>query len=84
MLQGDFGEAWLEAVAAGCDLLHGRPSTVDLDKADVQLTKAGLWWGSYSPTVKVQVKTTSNLRRLGGRDMSYDLDVATYNVLWPG
>ncbi|GAA4223819.1 hypothetical protein GCM10022254_01870 [Actinomadura meridiana] len=29
-LQGDFGEAWLEAVAAGCGLLHGRPTTVDL------------------------------------------------------
>jgi hypothetical protein len=38
-LQGDFGEAWLEAVAAGCGLLHGRPSTVDLEKADVELTR---------------------------------------------
>lgn len=81
VLQGDFGEAWLGAVAAGCDLIHGRPSTVDLDKADVLLTKVGLWEGTYSPTVMAQVKTTTDLRRLGSGAMSYDLDVATFNVL---
>ena len=61
-LQGDFGEAWLEAVAAGCRLLHGRPSTLDLDKADVEVTLLGIAAGTYNPTVKVQVKTEVNLR----------------------
>jgi len=80
-LQGDFGESWLRAVAAGCGLLHGRPTTVDLDKADVELTQRGVVDGTYCPTVKVQVKTTSNLRIADDGRIVYDLDVATYEVL---
>ncbi|MBS2962726.1 DUF4365 domain-containing protein [Actinocrinis puniceicyclus] len=80
-LQGDFGEMWLEAVAAGCDILHGRPHTLDLEKADVELTIRGEFNGTYNPTVKVQVKTTDKLRRLDNGDFSYDLDMATYEVL---
>lgn len=80
-LQGDFGEAWLEAVAAGCGLLHGRPSTVDLQKADVQLIYPGSELGTYYPTVNVQVKTTIGLRRLTTGDFGYDLDLQTYDVL---
>lgn len=81
-LQGDFGESWLEAVAAGCDILHGRPTSLDLEKADVELVLQGLHNGSYNPTVKVQVKTTgiSNLRRQPD-GFSYDLDLGTYDVL---
>ena len=60
-IQGDFGEAWLEVVASGCGLLRGR-STLDLEKADVELTYPGRLEGSYCPTVKVQVKTQVNLR----------------------
>jgi hypothetical protein len=41
VLQGDFGEAWLEAVAAGCGILHGRPASLDLQKSDIQLTFVG-------------------------------------------
>ncbi|XRQ04739.1 hypothetical protein ACN3XK_50480 [Actinomadura welshii] len=72
--QGDFGEAWLEAVAAGCGLLHGRPTTVDLQKADVQITYPGTELGTYYPTVNVQVKTTIRLRQLASGDFSYDLE----------
>ncbi|NKZ03017.1 DUF4365 domain-containing protein [Actinomadura latina] len=80
-LQGDFGEAWLEAVAAGCGLLHGRPTTVDLQKADVQLVYPGTELGTYYPTVNVQVKTTIRLRQLTSGDCSYDLDLETYEAL---
>jgi hypothetical protein len=64
-LQGDFGEMWLGAVAAGCGLLHGRPGTVDLEKADVELTLRGEHDGTYNPSVKVQVKTidVANFRK---------------------
>lgn len=80
-LQGDFGEAWLEAVAAGCSLLHGRPTSLDLQKADVQLVLRGVELGIYNPTVNVQVKTTIGLRQLENGDYSYDLDLETYEVL---
>ena len=80
-MQGDFGEAWLEAVAAGCGLLHGRPSTVDLEKADVELTLLGTVAGTYNPTVKVQVKTEVDLRRDPDGTFIYNLDISTYDVL---
>jgi hypothetical protein len=80
-LQGDFGEAWLEAVAAGCGFLHGRPSSLDLEKADVQLTLRGRYGGTFNPTVKVQVKTEVNLRSHADGSLVYSLDVPTYDVL---
>jgi hypothetical protein len=80
ILQGDYGETWLRVVAAGSDLLHGRPTTVDLEKADVELVRRGPWNGAWNPTVKVQVKTTVDLREEDGHFV-YDLDVATYEVL---
>ena len=80
-LQGDFGEAWLRAVAAGCGLLHGRPTTLDLEKADVELTLRGRVMGTYNPTVKVQVKTEVSLRMGEGGTFDYDLDILTYDVL---
>lgn len=80
-LQGDFGEAWLEVVAAGCGLLHGRPTTLDLQKADVQLVLRGLTHGTYNPTVLVQVKTTADVRLQPNGDYTYDLDVETYDIL---
>lgn len=79
-IQGDFGEAWLEAVAAGCGLLHGRPATLDLEKADVQLTLRGHIGDTYNPTVKVQVKTEVDLRAEDG-NLVYNLDLSTYDVL---
>jgi len=81
LLQGDFGEAWLEAVAAACEILHGRPTTLDLQKADVLLSYRGLLNGTYNPSVLVQVKTTIDLRKSPDGDYSYDLDVDTYDVL---
>ncbi len=81
VLQGDFGEAWLEAVAAGCGLLHGRPTKSDLEKADVELVLPRTVAGTYNPTVKVQVKTEINLRRDSDGNLIYNLDMATYNVL---
>jgi hypothetical protein len=53
-----------------------------LDKADVELVRRGFWAGVWNPTVKVQVKTTIELREENGHFV-YDLDVATYNVLRP-
>jgi len=79
-LQGDYGETWLRAVAASCGLLHGRPTTLDLEKADVELVRRGLWNGMWHPTVKVQVKTTVDLRQEDNHFV-YDLDIDTYNVL---
>lgn len=79
-LQGDYGETWLRAVAASCGLLHGRPTTLDLEKADVELVRRGLWNGMWHPTVKVQVKTTVDLRQEDNHFV-YDLDIETYNVL---
>lgn len=79
-LQGDYGETWLRAVAASCGLLHGRPTTLDLEKADVELVRRGLWNGMWHPTVKVQVKTTIDLREDDGHFV-YDLDIGTYNIL---
>jgi hypothetical protein len=80
-LQGDFGEMWLEAVAAGCGLAHGRPERIDLDKADVQLTLLREVGGTYHPKVDVQVKTEVNLRIGSDGTFSYDLDIRTYDVL---
>jgi hypothetical protein len=80
ILQGDYGETWLRAVAAASGLLHGRPTTLDLEKADVELVRMGLWNGTWNPTVKVQVKTTANVRQEDGH-FFYDLDIGTYDVL---
>jgi hypothetical protein len=80
-LQGDFGEAWLEAVAAGSGLLHGRPTSLDYQKADVQLVFPVETPDTYYPAVLVQVKTTRALRGPCDGSYSYDLDVATHDVL---
>ena len=79
--QGDFGEAWLEVVAAGAGLLHSRGTTLDREKADVELVFPGKLGNSSYPTVKAQVKTTSSLRDTASGDHVYDLDVNAYNVL---
>jgi hypothetical protein len=81
ILQGDFGETWLHAVASALELDHGRPGATDLDKADVEIARRGLHWGTYSPTVKAQVKTVTGLRHVEGGDFVYDLDIETYDVL---
>jgi hypothetical protein len=80
-LQGDFGETWLEAVAAGCGLLHGRPTSLDLEKADIELTLRGTVLGTTNPTVKVQVKTEIGLLPNSDGIFNYRLDIKTYNVL---
>lgn len=80
-VQGDFGEAWLEVVAAGCGLLHGRPATLDLQKADVQLTLRGWIGRTYNPTVMVQVKTEVGLGVDRDGNLVYNLDAPTYDVL---
>jgi hypothetical protein len=40
----------------------------------------GLWNGIWHPTVKVQVKTTVDLRE-DDDHLAYDLDIETYNAL---
>jgi hypothetical protein len=79
-IQGDFGEAWLEAVASGSGLLRGR-STLDLEKADVQITYPGSVAGCYCPSVKIQVKTQLNPKTDPDGSLVYSLDVQTYDVL---
>lgn len=81
LYRGDFGESLLEAVAAAGEILHGRPSSLDLEKADVEFTLLGLVASTYNPMVKVQVKTTINARWNQAGDLVYDLDVTTYDVL---
>lgn len=78
-IHGDYGETWLRAVAAGCGLLHGRPTTLDLEKADVELVRHGQWEGTWHPTVKVQVKRRST--SAGGRPFCLQFGRRPYNVL---
>lgn len=78
---GDFGEAWLHAAAAGCGHLHGPHATLDLIKADVQLTFRGVVGAVRNPSVLIQVKTTTDLRDHDDDHWSYKLDVDTYRVL---
>lgn len=78
---GDFGEAWLNTVAAGCGHVHGPHATVDLIKADLQITLRGTHANVGNPCVLVQVKTTTDLRDHDAETWAYDLDPETYNVL---
>ena len=71
----------LELAAPAAGLLHGRPTTLDLEKADVELVLPGEHFGEMNPTVKVQVKTTIDLREVSDEDYAYDLDIPTYDVL---
>ncbi len=81
-LAGDFGEYWLHVVASGCDLLHGPSTSLDLEKADVQLTLREVVGNTYNPRLLAQVKTSINTLPIDEDGaMAYDLDVATYNVL---
>jgi hypothetical protein len=66
-----------QIVADSCTV--ARPP-FDLEKADVELVCLGQRYGMSHPTVKVQVKTTIDLREEDDHFI-YDLDVATYNVL---
>ncbi|GAA3608850.1 hypothetical protein GCM10022223_26110 [Kineosporia mesophila] len=79
-LQGAFGEQWLCMAAASWGYQYGRPAFLDLDKTDVQLSLLGEHWGCYSPTVQIQVKTVSGVSA-SGTEISYSLDVPTYDVL---
>ena len=81
VLRGEFGEAWLKAVAAGCGVLQGRPATLDLQKADVQLTMPGSVGAYTDATVQVQVKTTEDPIVLDGTCASFAVDRATYDAL---
>jgi hypothetical protein len=80
-IQGDFGEAWLEVVAAAQGLGHNRGDTLDFDKADVILTLREEVGNTYHPSVKVQVKTTIHAREDEGGNLIYDLDAQTHNIL---
>lgn len=81
LFAGDFGEAWVQAVAAGCGHLHERSSTVDKIKSDVLLTLDGHAGGWRNPAVLVQVKTSVDLRDHDEDHWAYDLDLPTYDVL---
>lgn len=80
-LQGDFGESWVHTVAAGSQLLHGPGDTRDLEKLDVNLILPEELPGTYHPRVGVQVKTTISGSWQENGDLSYALDVRTYDVL---
>ncbi|WP_211319360.1 DUF4365 domain-containing protein [Quadrisphaera granulorum] len=68
-------------VASGAKILHGRPLTLDFEKADVELVLRELTPGTAYPTVKAQVKTTVTARMTDAGDLVYDLDVTTYELL---
>jgi hypothetical protein len=78
--QGDFGEAWVEVIAAAAGMDHVR-FTPDRDKVDVEVTLLEEVQGTYHPAVKVQVKTELGL--LPGDDgiVRYRLDIGTYDFL---
>ncbi|TXR55503.1 DUF4365 domain-containing protein [Quadrisphaera setariae] len=78
---GDFGEQWLQVVASGAKLLHGRPLTLDFEKADIEIVLPEVVPGTAYPTVKAQVKTTVSARVTDSGDLVYDLDVSTYDLL---
>lgn len=80
-LSGDFGETWLQVVASGCGMLHGRPTTLDFEKADVELVLREEVENTTYPSVKAQVKTTLDLRVDDEGFLVYDLDVHAYNIL---
>lgn len=80
-LQGDFGEYWLHALAAGCYLLHGPGDTRDLEKVDVRVTLPEIVPGTYQPHVAVQVKTTVDGSWKANGDLHYSLDLRTYDIL---
>ena len=80
LLQGDFGESWLEVVASAAGLLHGRPYRLDLQKTDVQIAAPGDE-SSDETTVQVQVKTKVGFTGLGDGTASFELDLATYEEL---
>lgn len=78
---GKFGESWVRAVAAGCGLLEGQPSELDLQRADVQLTLRGEVRGTVDPTVQVQVKTTAQAMEVDGDMARFNVDRPTYDAL---
>jgi hypothetical protein len=47
----------------------------------VELVRLGDVFGTFNPTVKVQVRTTHDLRDISEDALAYDLDVRTYEVL---
>ena len=82
IVKGDFGEAWLQVVAAGVGMEHGRPTTTDRDKADVELKLLDLN-GWDNACVQVQVKTSETVT-VEDDSLVFDLDVATYDRLRRG
>ena len=78
--QGDFGESWLEVIAAAAGMTHSRPHP-DVDKADVDVTLPVELPGVYHPSVKVQVKTELGLTPGADGVLRYRLDITTYDFL---
>lgn len=78
--QGNFGETWVEVIAASAGMTHGRLDP-DVDKADVDLTLLEDVAGTYHPGVKVQVKTELGLIPDADGVLRYRLDIDTYDFL---
>ena len=78
--QGDFGETWLEVIAAAAGMTHSRPRP-DIDKADVDVTLPLELPDVYHPSVKVQVKTEFGLKPGPDGVLRYRLDITTYDFL---
>lgn len=78
--QGDFGEAWVEVIAAAAGMDHGR-FTPDRDMVDVEITLLEELPGLYHPSVKVQAKTQRGLMVRKDGTMRYRLDRRTYDFL---
>jgi hypothetical protein len=80
LLQGDFGESWLEVVASAAGLLHGRPYRLDLQKTDVQIANPGDDVTDET-TVQVQVKTQVGFTAHEDGTASFRLELADYEEL---
>jgi hypothetical protein len=78
--QGDFGEAWLEVIAAGGAMDHVRIKP-DRDKVDVEVTLREDVAGVWGLAVKAQVKTARGLTPDRDGVLRYRLDVETYDFL---
>jgi len=84
IVKGDFGETWLEVVASAIGMEHGRPTTTDRDKADVELKLLNPGINDWdNACVQVQVKASERVT-VDNDSLVFDLDIKTYDRLRRG
>lgn len=78
--QGEYGEAFVRALAAAWGIQHGTPDNRDLVKADVSLTILGSHNGKTNPHVWAQVKCTAR-PRVVAQALQFQLKPGDFAVL---